>query len=121
VCLQRIAASRFVVGSSLHGIVIAESLGIPARVIASAAEHPFKYEDYYLGTGRHDVEAAGSVREAVAMGGRDLPEFDAGSLIAAFPADLWAQRLASTRASPSVKQPGGQGAGQSERSGYTAP
>lgn len=92
VCLRQIAGSRLVVGSSLHAIVVAESLGIPARVIASGAEHSFKYEDYYRGTGRDGVDAAGSVQEAVAMGGRDLPELDADSLIAAFPVDLWADR-----------------------------
>jgi len=88
-CLQRIAGSRLVVGSSLHAIVVAESLGIPARVVASGAEHPFKYEDYYRGTGRQGVEAAESVEAAVSMGGRDLPQFDADDLMAAFPLDLW--------------------------------
>lgn len=90
-CLRRIASSGYVVGSSLHAIVIAESLGIPARVVRSGAEHPFKYEDYYLGTGRTGVEPAGSVREAIAMGGRDLPAFDADRLLEAFPLDLWDQ------------------------------
>jgi pyruvyltransferase len=93
VCLHRLAGSRLVVGSSLHAIVVAESLGIPARVIASGAEHPFKYEDYYGGTGRDGVESAGSVQEAVSMGGRELPEFDADGLIEAFPLDLWARRI----------------------------
>jgi pyruvyltransferase len=120
VCLGRIAGSRLVVGSSLHAIVVAESLGIPARVVASEAEHPFKYEDYYRGTGRADVEAAGSVKEAIAMGGRDLPEFDADGLIEAFPVDLWAERLASSRASPPVGQSDGPGAGPGDRSGYAA-
>jgi pyruvyltransferase len=118
VCLRRITGSRLVVGSSLHAIVIAESLGIPARVIASGAEHPFKYEDYYRGTGRSDVEAAGSVKEAIAMGGRDLPEFDADSLMDAFPVDLWAQRLVSSRASRLPSD--GPGTGPGDRSGYAA-
>jgi pyruvyltransferase len=89
VCLRRIAGSRFVAGSSLHAIVIAESLGIPARVINSKVEHPFKYEDYYLGTGRTGVEAAASIGDAIEMGGRELPSFDADRLIRAFPLDLW--------------------------------
>ena len=120
VCLRRIAGSRFVAGSSLHGIVVAESLGIPARVIASTAEHPFKYEDYYRGTGRDGVEAAGSVKEAIAMGGRGLPEFDADSLMAAFPVDLWAQRLASSSAMRPVRHSGGRGTDAGHRSGNTA-
>jgi pyruvyltransferase len=119
-CLRRIAGSRFVVGSSLHGIVIAESLGIPARVISSGAEHPFKYEDYYLGTGRIGVEAAGSVEEAIAMGGRNLPEFDADRLLAAFPVDLWTGRRMAPWAPPrSGRGPEGPN-GSPELRGYAA-
>jgi pyruvyltransferase len=36
--LERIAQSKFVVGSSLHAIVITESLGIPVRLIKSSVE-----------------------------------------------------------------------------------
>jgi pyruvyltransferase len=88
-CLQRIAHSEFVVGSSLHAIVVAESLGIPARLISSSTEDAFKYDDYYLGTGRPGVEAARTVEEAVRMGGASEPTFDATLLLDAFPLDLW--------------------------------
>lgn len=89
VCLRRIAQSEFVVGSSLHGIVVAESLGIPARLIASTREDPLKYQDYYLGTGRPDPGVAATVGEAVEMGGERRPDFDAPRLLHAFPLDLW--------------------------------
>ncbi len=89
VCLRRIAQSELVVGSSLHAIVVAESLSIPARLISSAIEDPLKYEDYYLGTGRSGVEVAHSVEEAVRMGGQQGPVFDANQLLGAFPFDLW--------------------------------
>ncbi len=89
VCLKRIAQSEFVAGSSLHAIVVAESLGIPARLISSSIEDPLKYEDYYLGTGRSDPEVADTVEEAVRMGGERGPVFDARRLLAAFPLDLW--------------------------------
>ena len=88
-CLRTIASSRLVVGSSLHGIVVAESLGIPARAVASATESEFKYADYYRGTGRSTYRIAPTVDEAVAMGGESPPEWDAAPLIEAFPADLW--------------------------------
>lgn len=121
-CLRRIASSRYVVGSSLHGIVIAESLGIPARVIRSATEHPFKYEDYYLGTGRTGVEAAGSVQEAIEMGGRDLPEFDADRLLEAFPLDLWDGRSTAADAASTTAAALGRPRGAShDLHGYTAP
>lgn len=88
-CLRTIASSRLVVGSSLHGIVVAESLGIPARLVASAAESEFKYADYYRGTGRSAFRVAPTVDEAVAMGGESPPDWDPVPLIEAFPADLW--------------------------------
>jgi pyruvyltransferase len=84
-----IASSRFVTGSSLHAIVIAESFGIPARLIRSAAEPAFKYEDYYRGTGRDTHRAAETVAEAVALGGEPPAVLDP-ALLRAFPADLWA-------------------------------
>jgi len=89
VCLKRIAQSELVVGSSLHAIVVAESLGIPARLISSSSESPFKYEDYYLGTGRPSVDTARTVDEAINMGGESGPIFDAERLLSAFPFDLW--------------------------------
>jgi pyruvyltransferase len=89
VCLRRIARSEFVIGSSLHAIVVAESLGIPARLIASPIESPFKYKDYYLGTGRTNAKVARTVEDAVRMGGELSPIFDATRLLDAFPFDLW--------------------------------
>jgi pyruvyltransferase len=91
-CLRTIAVSEMVVGSSLHGIIVAEALGIPARLVESGAEAPFKYLDYYLGTGRAGFEPAGSVAAAIASGGEPLPlAFRPSPLVSAFPADLWGQ------------------------------
>lgn len=88
-CLVQIASSEFVIGSSLHAIVLAESFGIPARLIASAHEPEFKYRDYFEGSGRYEVEIAGDIQDAVRMGGAQRPSWDAGPLLAAFPYDLW--------------------------------
>jgi pyruvyltransferase len=88
-CLRRIAQSDLVVGSSLHGIVVAESLGIPARLVRSGAEPGFKYEDYYGGTGRPDFTPAASVAEAVRLGGEPAPRWSPEPLRQAFPFDLW--------------------------------
>ncbi|MGM7698594.1 polysaccharide pyruvyl transferase family protein [Microbacterium sp. A84] len=87
--LQRIANSDFVCGSSLHGVIVAESLGIPARFIRSLHEPKFKYDDYMLGTGRSPAEFASSVEEAREMGGQDGPQFDPRHLLEAFPRHLW--------------------------------
>lgn len=93
--VRRIAQSEFVCGSSLHGIVIAEAFGIPARLIRSGVEPSFKYDDYYAGTGRASYSVAATVDEAVAMGGESPPVFDSDALLAAFPADIYAREKGS--------------------------
>jgi hypothetical protein len=53
--LRRIARARACVSTSLHGLIVAESLGVPA-IWAKDAERitggTFKFNDYYTGTGR---------------------------------------------------------------------
>ena len=88
--LHRIAASELVVGSSLHGIIVAESLGVPARAVRTSVEGTVKYEDYYLATGRDpDVVLAETSDEAIARGGAEPPRWDPRPLLTAFPAELW--------------------------------
>lgn len=87
--IRQIAASEFVCGSSLHAIVLAESFGIPARLVRSKVEPPLKYDDYYMGTGRETYSVAECVEEAVAMGGERPPSFDIEALRSSFPADLY--------------------------------
>ena len=89
-CVQAIAESEYVVASSLHAIVIAESIGTPCRLVAATAESPFKYEDYYLGTGRDPIEPAPSVEAALAESPVEPAlEWDPAPLLSAFPRDLW--------------------------------
>jgi pyruvyltransferase len=88
--LRTIARSALVVGSSLHGVIVAEALGVPARAVRAIAEPAFKYEDYYLATGRDPEQVvAGSVEEAIERGGASAPEWDPHPLLSAFPTDLW--------------------------------
>lgn len=88
-CVRRIAQSDLVVGSSLHGIVVAEALGVPARLIISNVESSFKYADYYEGTGRENFRAASSMAEALSRGGERPPRWSSEPLLDAFPEDLW--------------------------------
>lgn len=87
-CLRAIVSSSLVVGSSLHAIIVAEAFGVPARLVESAAEPAFKYEDYYAGTGRDFVPAT-SVAHALALGGAPAPQWDPTPLFKTFPVDLW--------------------------------
>ena len=87
--LGTIAASDLVVGSSLHAIVVAESFGIPARLVASSVEPRFKFEDYYRGTGRPGFCPAPDVDTAISWAGETPPSWDPKPLLDAFPRDLW--------------------------------
>jgi pyruvyltransferase len=87
-CLRTIAASEFVVGTSLHAVIVAEALAIGARTIRSRGERTFKYLDYFEGTGR-DFSPAESVGRAIEMGADGPPQWDRSVLLDAFPRDLW--------------------------------
>jgi pyruvyltransferase len=88
-CLEKIARSKIVVASSLHAIVIAEALGIPAVPIAARGENPFKYHDYFEGTGRMHVRIHDSLAEALAARESAPPLAWSGEqLLASFPWDL---------------------------------
>ncbi|MDR3412287.1 MAG: polysaccharide pyruvyl transferase family protein [Formivibrio sp.] len=80
---------KYILASSLHGIIIAEAFGIPARYLR-LTEHEalLKYEDYFEGTGRR-VSFASSVEHALDIGGLTLGAYDSAPLVAAFPYDLW--------------------------------
>lgn len=91
-CIQQILEAEFVIASSLHGLIIAEAYGIPARYIRlSEEENLFKYNDYMMGTGRKEIEFARNLEEALEMGGMSTINFDYKKLLAAFPIDLWTE------------------------------
>lgn len=88
--IQKIIDSDFVISSSLHGIIIAEAYGIPARMLRMTETEPlFKYQDYYEGTNRPDFKIAFSVEEALEMGGEPPFECDLNKLYDAFPREFW--------------------------------
>lgn len=88
--VKKILQSKLVISSSLHGIIVAEAFGIPARFLrVTQNEAEFKYLDYYLGTGRKQVNSAKSIKEALKMGGEKPPIYDADALMQAFPFDLF--------------------------------
>src|SRR5699024_5466721 len=89
-CVEEIWQAEFVIASSLHGLIVAEAYGIPARYIRlSNEENLFKYNDYMLGTGRGEIEYAKSVDEALEMGGMPSLQFNSSKLLNSFPFDLW--------------------------------
>jgi pyruvyltransferase len=91
--LRQLLRARRVVSASLHGLVLAEAYGLPAvRVDLGGSEPPFKYEDYYQGTGRAAHSLALSVDQALEMDPQSPPAnlpTVARRLLEAFPYDLW--------------------------------
>lgn len=87
---EKILDSKFVIASSLHGIIVAEAFGIPARMLR-VTEHEalIKYQDYYLGTNRPDFCYATSIEEALEMGGEQPFQCDLDRLYRAFPFEFW--------------------------------
>jgi pyruvyltransferase len=92
VVVQKIVESKFVISTSLHGLVIAESYGIPARLLRMTENEPlFKFRDYYLGTGREKFEYAKTIKQALRMGGEKPPICDLDRLLEVFPYTLFSK------------------------------
>lgn len=89
-CVEQITGCEFVVSSSLHGLIVAEAFGIKAQYVSlTNEESPFKYLDYFEGTGRSKIYTASSIADAMASDGHQKPSFDLEGLASAFPYDLW--------------------------------
>lgn len=91
VFLRKLVRARRVISSSLHGVILAESYGIPAVWLENRSGEPtFKYHDYYLGTGRTPPTPARTVREALTHTPPPIPSEEIKErLLQAFPWDLW--------------------------------
>lgn len=88
--IHKITDSEFVISSSLHGIIVAEAFGIPAKLLRVTDNEPLlKYIDYYMGTGRDEFTFATSIEEALEMGGEPPIQCDLEALYNAFPFEHW--------------------------------
>lgn len=98
-CVRTIAESSHVVASSLHGIIIAETFGVPASLLLPGVEDLFKYRDYFEGTGRELPHTASTLREALDNPAPPIADWRPQPLVDAFPRDLWSgTRLPKTPA-----------------------
>lgn len=99
--IEFIASSEYVVGSSLHGVIVAEALGIPAVAIASRVEPDFKYRDYHSGTGRpsDSLVLAENLDAGLQLAAKLEPptmDWSADKLLNAFPGELWKENRHET-------------------------
>ena len=90
--IDEICSSKKVISSSLHGIILAESYGIPA-VFLNTWQKPylFKFEDWYLSTGRTPDYSISTFDEAIKMKVEAPQNINIlqNNLIETFPYDLW--------------------------------
>lgn len=87
----QILQSSLVISSSLHGIILSETYGIPAVLLQKDNQSLFKFEDYYNSTGRYNVLVAKSIQEAIKLQPMPIPDLSLmqENLLNAFPSDLW--------------------------------
>lgn len=89
--IHDILSCDFIVSSSLHGIIIAEMYGIPARWLKPERinEPPFKFYDYYLSTKRHPTPAS-TIEEAIKLGGEEHGNYEfSEKLLKTFPFEFY--------------------------------
>lgn len=84
--VEALVGTEKVISSSLHGIIFAESLGIPACWLAPiGGEDDLKYFDYYFGTGRFAVKRFETVEDALRSEPMPLPTFKFQDYLDTFP------------------------------------
>lgn len=89
--INEIQKSSKVVSTSLHGIIIAESYGIPAVLVENnSGETLFKYNDYFKGTGRDNVLICKDFNSAL-NNTPSIPRLEKyqDDLLNSFPYQLW--------------------------------
>ena len=98
--LDKILEAEVVYSSSLHGIILAESYGVPSVFLRQGMEEEMlKYYDWYFATGRYEVRSATSLAEAKETEPMKLPELEElrEGLLQSFPYDLWIGQKAGRR------------------------
>ncbi|MBR3108778.1 MAG: polysaccharide pyruvyl transferase family protein [Clostridia bacterium] len=89
--IDELLKSKFVISSSLHGIILAESYGIPSVFLNwGVDDQPTKFRDWYASTGRETVFCR-TLEEAFNTSAPPLPDISIlqNNLMNSFPYDLW--------------------------------
>lgn len=90
--IDQIVQSKLIISSSLHGVILADSYGVPSVWYRGLGKDiDFKYKDYYASTGRTIENVPTSVEEAMKCEPLPLPDLKPlqEGLLNSFPYDLW--------------------------------
>lgn len=91
--IDKICSAKRVISSSLHGIILAESYGVPAIWLRDRGSvKDFKYLDYYNSTLRDSIHYASDLKSSLDMPPMPLPDnLDSlrKEVLNSFPYDLW--------------------------------
>lgn len=91
--IDEIIASEQIISESLHGIILAETYGIPAILLRKKGvdAFPLKYYDWYYSTKRYTVKTAATIEEAMGAEPMPLPELSGmrQQLLDCFPMDIF--------------------------------
>lgn len=89
--VHKLLSCEKIISSSLHGIILAESYGVPAILLKPKVDF-LKYDDWYYSTKRYEYPVAETIEEGMKMMPLDLPknldELRKGQEMA-FPYDLY--------------------------------
>lgn len=90
--IRQLLSCKMIVSSSLHGIILAESYGIPAIFLnVGMWDQTTKFLDWYYSTRRYNVVMISSLDQIGNVRPMTLPKLDEmrEQLIRSFPYDLW--------------------------------
>ncbi len=90
--IDELVSSKKVITSSLHGIILAESYGVPAVFLSTGMDDELmKFYDYYESTNRSKFVIAKSIEEAIKVEPTPLADLSKlqDNVIETFPYDLW--------------------------------
>lgn len=89
--IDEIVASKMVISSSLHGIILSETYGIPTIWLNHVPDQSLKYLDWYYSTNRTNIRSISSLDEVKTVKPMKLPNLIDMQmrLFASFPYDIY--------------------------------